>query len=99
MNHAQNAAQEAAITRARVAKAQKLAQVLLSHGALGPDVAQLPAASRRTVEKLAGVMESSDATWAMVGPIVSTQRALAARIAELAADPFAPFSLSSDAPS
>ena len=82
---------EAAITRARLAKAQALAGVLLFHGATGAEVAQLPPASRRTVEALASVPVSSDATWAMVGPIVATTRAL---VSTLPADPFSAFGAS-----
>ncbi len=76
---------EAAIASARLAKAQRIARVLLAHGATGAEVGLLPASSRRTVEALAAVHTSSDATWAMAADLVSAHRALAGR---LPADPF-----------
>lgn len=80
-----SADRDAAITRARLVKARALAEVLARHGATGSDVAGLPATSRRTVEELAGVRESSDATWAMVADLVAARRDLSAW---MPADPF-----------
>jgi hypothetical protein len=70
---------EAAITRARLVKAQALACVLMSHGASGAQVRALDAQGRRVAEQLAGVRESSDVTWAMVADIVAARGALAGR--------------------
>jgi hypothetical protein len=75
-----DAAKEAAVTRARLRKATALAEVLLAHGATGATVAALPEASRRTVEILAGVPVSSDATWQMTADLVGARRALAGRV-------------------
>ncbi|MFN2591506.1 MAG: hypothetical protein ABR532_01560 [Candidatus Dormibacteria bacterium] len=68
---------EAAVTRARLSKARALATVLCAHGAVGSDVSALPESSRRTVESLAGVGPSSEATWVMAGDLVAAGRALA----------------------
>lgn len=82
---------EAKIDLARLRKAELLADVLERAGALAVDVALLDAAGRRAAEGLADVSESSDTTWAMVADVLSARAMVKARIAELAADPFAPF--------
>lgn len=55
---------------ARARKAAVLAKVLHQHGATPASVRALPANGRRLVEQLAGVHESSDATWAAVAILV-----------------------------
>lgn len=74
--------------RARLRKAQALACVLDAAGALGPDVTLMDGAGRRAAETLAGVPLSSDVTWSLVADIVTSRRALRARLAAVAADPF-----------
>lgn len=61
---------ESAVTRARLAKAQRLADVLERIGASGGDVWGIDAEGRRAAEALAGVRESSEVTWAIVGDIL-----------------------------
>lgn len=79
---------DAAIQRARLAKAQAIARVLDQAGALGADVPLIDDKGRRAAEQLAGVRRSSDETWALVADIVTTRRAL---ICRLPADPLSLF--------
>lgn len=82
---------ETAVTRARLRKAQALARVLESVGALGADVALIDDTGRRAAEVLAGVPLSSDVTWSLAADILTSRRALAARLSDVARDPFGAF--------
>lgn len=80
------------MARARLAKANRLADVLEAHGAWGgPDVRLLSDRGRRMVEELAGVPVSSDVTWEMAADLVVSRVALRARLASVVADPFGAF--------
>lgn len=55
---------------ARQTKAEKMARVLLAHGATSDDVAALPPRGRRIVAELAGTRLPSQTTWDLVVDIV-----------------------------
>lgn len=75
----------AAVTRARLAKAQAIAGVLDRAGAVASDVLLIDAPGRRAAEQLAGVRTGSDETWQMVADILGATHAVLARYA---CDPF-----------
>lgn len=56
---------------ARQAKATKMANVLIAHGADAATVAALPAKGRRIVTELAGCRVASDKTWELVVSLVA----------------------------
>lgn len=55
---------------ARTAKASKMANVLIAHGADAETVAALPAKGRRMVAELAGTRLPSEETWALIVEMV-----------------------------
>lgn len=55
---------------ARTAKASKMANVLIAHGADAETVAALPPKGRAMVAQLAGCLVPSETTWALVVEMV-----------------------------
>jgi len=55
--------------RARANKAAELVRILTAHGADVDQARALPLSGRRMAEALAGVSESSDATWELVASL------------------------------
>lgn len=56
---------------ARTAKASKMANVLIAHGADAETAAALPLRGRRLVAELAGCRVPSETTWALVVEMVA----------------------------
>ncbi len=66
---------------ARQAKATKMANVLLAHGADAQAAAALPSHGRRIVAKLAGTKLPSETTWAVVVDQLRADALFAGRVA------------------
>lgn len=66
---------------ARTAKAAKLADVLIAHGATAAQAAELPESHRQVVAELAGTRLPSPTTWAQVVDQLRARELFATRVA------------------